>query len=179
MRYPLIESATAALYVGTTAALWGDWRELALGVVLVTFLIPITAIDLDVKRIPNALTLPSALLAIPIALVTEPSYVPEQLIAGAAATIFFLIPALVAKKGMGMGDVKLAGVLGLYLGASVAPAIMIALLSGTIVGIAVILKTGVDAGRKTAVPFGPFLALGAIVSIFVGATIIDAYLSTF
>lgn len=179
VRYPLIELATGALYVAVAAHWWGDWRELALGIVLITFLIPITAIDLDVKRIPNALTLPAALLAVPIALVTEPSFVPEQLIAGAAATVFFLIPALIAKKGMGMGDVKLAGVLGLYLGASVAPAIMIALLTGTVVGVAVILKTGVDAGRKTAVPFGPFLALGAVICIFAGATIIDTYLGTF
>jgi leader peptidase (prepilin peptidase)/N-methyltransferase len=179
VRYPLVELTTGALYVGIAAYWWEDWREFALGIVLTTFLIPITAIDLDVKRIPNALTLPAALLAVPIAAVTEPSFIPEQLIAGAAATFFFLLPALIAKKGMGMGDVKLAGVMGLYLGAAVAPAIMIALLAGTVVGIAVIMRTGVSKGRKTAVPFGPFLALGSVVSIFAGASIIDAYLGTF
>lgn len=144
-----------------------------------TALIPITAIDLDVKRIPNAITAPAALLALPIAALTEPSFIPEQLIAGAAATFFFLLPALISRKGMGMGDVKLAGVMGLYLGAAVAPAILIALVSGTLIGVVVILKKGVSSGRKTAVPFGPFLALGAVVSIFAGTPIVDAYVGRF
>jgi len=178
-RYPLIEAATAALYVAAGIALWEDWRELALSVVLITFLIPITAIDLDVKRIPNALTAPAALLAVPIAAVTGPSFIPEQLIAGAAATLFFLLPALIAKKGMGMGDVKLAGVLGLYLGAPVAVAIMVALASGVLISAVIVMRTGVTAGRKTAIPFGPFLALGAVVSIFAGTAILDAYLGSF
>ena len=178
-RYPLVELGTGVLYVTVTAVLWDDPRELALGLVLVTFLIPITAIDLDVRRIPNALTLPAAVLALPIALVTEPGFVPEQLGAGAAATVFFLLPALIARQGMGMGDVKLAGVLGLYLGWPVGLAIMIALLTGTLAGIAVMLKLGVSEGRKTAVPFGPFLALGALVTLLCGATIIDAELGLF
>lgn len=178
-RYPLVEVGTAVLYMAVAAVLWEDWREMVLGLVLVTFLIPITAIDLDVRRIPNALTLPAALLAVAIALLTEPGLVPEQLGAGAAATVFFLLPALIARQGMGMGDVKLAGVLGLYLGWPVGLAIMIALFAGTIIGIAVILKVGVAAGRKTAVPFGPFLALGAVVTVLSGATIIDAYLGAF
>jgi leader peptidase (prepilin peptidase)/N-methyltransferase len=179
LRYPLIELATGALYVAIAAYWWEDWRELALGIVLVTALIPIALIDLEVKRIPNAITGPAALLAVPIAALTEPSFVPEQLIAGAAATLFFLLPALIAKKGMGMGDVKLAGVMGLYLGAAVAPAIMIALITGTVVGIGVIARSGVAKGRKTAVPFGPFLALGAVVCVFAGQSILDSYLGTF
>ncbi|MEI2702040.1 MAG: prepilin peptidase [Baekduia sp.] len=179
IRYPLIELTTGALYVAIAAYWWEDWRELALGIVLVTALIPITAIDLDVKRIPNAITAPAALLALPIAALTEPSFIPEQLIAGAAATFFFLLPALISRKGMGMGDVKLAGVMGLYLGAAVAPAILIALVSGTLIGVVVILKKGVSSGRKTAVPFGPFLALGAVVSIFAGTPIVDAYVGRF
>ena len=178
-RYPLVELATGVLYVAIAAAYWEDWRELVLGIVLVTALIPITLIDLDVRRIPNAITAPAALLALPLAAVTEPGFIPEQPIAGAAATVFFLLPALISRKGMGMGDVKPAGVLGLYLGAAVAPAIMIALVAGTVVGVVVIARSGVAEGRKTAVPFGPFLALGATVSIFAGARIIDAYLGTF
>lgn len=179
VRYPLIEIGTAALYIAIAAYWWEDWRELALGITFVTFLIPITAIDLDVKRIPNALTAPAAALAIPIAALTEPSFIPEQLMAAAAALIFFLIPALIAKKGMGMGDVKLAGVMGLYLGWAVFPAILIALVAGTLIGVLVMAKAGVKDGRKTAIPFGPFLALGSVICIFTGSGLLDAYTGTF
>lgn len=179
IRYPLIELTTGALYVVIAAVWWEDWRELALGIVFVTFLIPITAIDLDVRRIPNALTAPAALLAVPIAAVTEPSFIPEQLMAALVALTFFLLPALIAKKGMGMGDVKLAGVMGLYLGWAALPAILIALLAGTLVGVIVMARRGVQSGRKTAIPFGPFLALGSVICIFAGSGLIDAYTGTF
>jgi leader peptidase (prepilin peptidase)/N-methyltransferase len=80
---------------------------------------------------------------------------------------------------MGMGDVKLAGVMGLLLGAAVAPAILVALLAGVAVGAFVIARRGVSEGRKTAVPFGPFLALGAVVGVFAGHQLIDAYVHNF
>jgi leader peptidase (prepilin peptidase)/N-methyltransferase len=80
---------------------------------------------------------------------------------------------------MGMGDVKLAGVLGLYLGRAVAPAILIALIAGVVLGAAIIASKGAKEGRKTAVPFGPFLALGGMVAFFVGNELVDAYLDTF
>jgi len=78
-----------------------------------------------------------------------------------------------------MGDVKLAGVLGLYLGRAVGPAILVALLSGTLVGAVIIARKGAREGRKTAVPFGPFLALGGLVGLFAGPDIVDWYLDTF
>jgi leader peptidase (prepilin peptidase)/N-methyltransferase len=77
---------------------------------------------------------------------------------------------------MGMGDVKLAAVIGLVLGRAVAPALMIALIAGTVVGIGVMARRGVAEGRKTAIPFGPFLALGAVVGLFAGDAIVNAYL---
>jgi leader peptidase (prepilin peptidase) / N-methyltransferase len=77
---------------------------------------------------------------------------------------------------MGMGDVKLAGVLGLYLGSSVAPAILVATLSGVIVGAFVMAHTGVQQGRKTAIPFGPFLAVGGVVGLLAGPAIVHWYL---
>jgi leader peptidase (prepilin peptidase)/N-methyltransferase len=84
--------------------------------------------------------------------------------------------ALAYPHGMGMGDVKLAGVMGLYLGRSVAVALLVAVLVGAIVGTAVMARVGVKEGRKTAVPFGPFLALGGVVALLVGPAIVHWYL---
>jgi leader peptidase (prepilin peptidase)/N-methyltransferase len=80
---------------------------------------------------------------------------------------------------MGMGDVKLAGVMGLYLGRSVAPAMLVALLAGTVVGVAIMARKGALEGRKTAIPFGPFLSLGAVVGVLAGPAIVHWYLNTF
>jgi leader peptidase (prepilin peptidase)/N-methyltransferase len=80
---------------------------------------------------------------------------------------------------MGMGDVKLAGVMGLFLGLNVIPALAIAFLSGTVVGIAVMAKHGSKEGRKKGVPFGPFLALGGLIAIVAGSDLIDLYTKTF
>jgi leader peptidase (prepilin peptidase)/N-methyltransferase len=80
---------------------------------------------------------------------------------------------------MGMGDVKLAGMLGLYLGRAVAPAIFAALILGVVVGAAIIARKGAEEGRKTAVPFGPFLAAGALIALFAGDALVDAYLDRF
>jgi leader peptidase (prepilin peptidase)/N-methyltransferase len=178
-RYPAVEAVTAALYVLVVALKWGDVLQMTLGLVLVTFLVPIAVIDLDLKIIPNKLTGPAAALALALGAVLEPSYLPEQLAAGAGALIFFLLPALIHRKGMGMGDVKLVAVLGLYLGRAVAPAIFIALILGVVVGAAVIASKGVSDGRRTKVPFGPFLAVGALVAFFVGDGIVDSYTDRF
>ena len=109
----------------------------------------------------------------------DPAGEPERLIAAAAAGGFLLVAALAYPAGMGMGDVKLAGVMGLCLGAAVAPAVMIALVSGVLVGVVVIARKGAMAGRKTAVPFGPFLALGGLVAVFAGQQIVDLYTKHF
>jgi leader peptidase (prepilin peptidase)/N-methyltransferase len=177
-RYPVVEAITAVLYVAVVAA-GDDALHIALGLVLVTFLVPIAVIDLDLKRIPNALTGPAAVVALAVGAIFDPSHLPEQLIAGASALLFFLLPALIHNKGMGMGDVKLAGVLGLYLGASVAPALFFALILGVVVGVAVIASQGMTEGRRVKIPFGPFMAAGAVVAFFVGSGIVDSYTSSF
>jgi leader peptidase (prepilin peptidase)/N-methyltransferase len=79
---------------------------------------------------------------------------------------------------MGMGDVKLIGVLALFVGPSVGVALLVGLVTGTVVGGAIIARVGLHAGRKTAVPFGPFLALGGLVAVFAGPELLDAYLTT-
>lgn len=177
-RYPAVEAATAVLYVAVAVGRHGA-LDIALGLLLVTALVPITLIDLDLRLIPNAITLPASVAAVLVAVVLDPGFVPEQLLAGAAAGGFFLLAALVHPRGMGMGDVKLAGMLGLYLGRAVAPAVLVALVGGILVGAVIIARKGAREGRRTAVPFGPFLALGGLVALFAGNALVDAYLSTF
>ena len=178
-RYPIVEASTAVLWVAVVAAKWDDAAEIALGIALVTLLIPVILIDLDVRLIPNKLTGPFAVLALIIGLALDLDGVPEQLIAAAAAGGFFLLAALLYPRGMGMGDVKLVAVMGLYLGRAVAPAIFLGLIGGVVVGAIIVSRVGARAGRKTAVPFGPFLAAGALVALFVGDALVDAYTGTF
>jgi leader peptidase (prepilin peptidase)/N-methyltransferase len=179
-RYPLVEGACAALAAGVALTLRGDGaQELLLGLALTALLVPIALIDLDHRIIPNALTALGAVAALAIGLATDPAGVPEQLIAGAAAGGFLLLAALARPGGMGMGDVKLAGMLGLFLGREVTVALLVAFVAGSLFGVAVMARRGVAAGRKTAVPFGPFLALGGLVAVLAGSAIVDWYLRSF
>jgi leader peptidase (prepilin peptidase)/N-methyltransferase len=177
-RYPLVELLTAAFFAAVVIDT-GANEHVWLGLALVAVLVPVSFIDLDHRIIPNAIVLPGAVAAIAIVAATEPSKLGEHLIAGAAAAGFLLVAVLAYPRGMGMGDVKLAGVLGLYLGRSVGPAMLVALLSGTIVGVVIIARKGAAEGRKTAVAFGPFLALGGLVGLFFGPDIVDWYLDSF
>ena len=178
-RYPLVEGATAALWIAVVAAKWGDPAAIALGLALVTLMVPVVLIDLEHRLIPNRLTGPFAVLAVALGLALDPGFVPEQLLAGTAAGGAFLVAALAHPRGMGMGDVKLAAVMGLYLGRAVAPAIFLGLIAGVVVGAVIIARVGAAQGRRTAVPFGPFLALGAIAALFAGEPVMDAYLDRF
>jgi leader peptidase (prepilin peptidase)/N-methyltransferase len=178
IRYPLVEATTAVLYALVVVAK-DDALDIALGLLLVTALVPITLIDLELRLIPNRITLPAAVAAVLAAVILDVSFVPEQLIAGAAAGGFFLLAALAYPRGMGMGDVKLAGMLGLYLGRAVAPGIFVGLIAGVVVGAVIIARKGAREGRKTAVPFGPFLALGGLFGLFFGDAVMDAYLDRF
>ncbi|HTX44881.1 MAG TPA: prepilin peptidase [Solirubrobacteraceae bacterium] len=174
-RYPIVEATTAALAVSVVLVRHST-HDVALGLALVAVLVPVALIDYDHRIIPNKLTLPAAIVAIGIGLATRPAGVPEQLISGAAAGGFLLVFALAYPRGMGMGDVKLAAVLGLFLGRSVAVAMLSGVLIGAIVGGVVMARVGVSAGRKTAVPFGPFLALGGVIALLVGPEIVHWYL---
>jgi leader peptidase (prepilin peptidase)/N-methyltransferase len=178
-RYPIVEAVTAALFAAVAAVHLHNTAMLVMGLVLVAFLVPIAAIDLDTKKIPNKLTLPAAVLAVVLGTALDPGGEVERLIAGAAAGGALLLPSLLAPGGMGMGDAKLVGVLGLFLGVWVLPAFFVAFASGTIVGIGMIVRKGVHASRKTPIPFGPFLALGGVVGLLAGNEIVNAYLGTF
>jgi leader peptidase (prepilin peptidase)/N-methyltransferase len=174
-RYPITEALTGALFAAVVivkGASTGIWLDL----IFVAGLVAITQIDLEHQIIPNRIVAPLALAAVVLTAVFQPHLLGERLIAGAAAGGFLLVAVLAYPAGMGMGDVKLAAVMGLVLGRAVAPAMFIALIAGTVVGVAVMARKGVRDGRKTRVPFGPFLALGSIVALFAGDALVNVYL---
>jgi leader peptidase (prepilin peptidase) / N-methyltransferase len=177
-RYPLVELTTGLLYAAVVLAK-DDAVEIALGLLLVTAVVPIVLIDLEHRLIPNKITLPAAIAGVIAILVFDPEYIVEALIAGAAAGGFFFLAAVLYPRGMGMGDVKLAGLLGLYLGRAVGPALFAALILGVLVGGIIIARVGAAAGRKTAVPFGPFLAIGGLFGFFFGEDLANDYLDRF
>ena len=174
-RYPIVEALTGTLAVAVVLVKHST-HDVVLGLMLVGVLLPIALIDLEHRVIPNVITAPAAVAAIVIGLALKPSGVSEQLIAGAAAGGFLLVFVLAYPRGMGMGDVKLAAVLGLYLGRSVAVAVLVAVLAGAVAGGVIMAKLGVAKGRKIAVPFGPFLAAGGLVALLAGPPIVHWYL---
>jgi leader peptidase (prepilin peptidase)/N-methyltransferase len=177
-RYPLTELTLGALYVATVAVLWEDPTEVVLGLAFVTTLVAITLTDLERRVIPNRILIVAAAAGVAIAAVGDPGSLPERAIATTAAGGGLFLVALAYPRGMGLGDVKLAAVMGLYLGRNVAPALFVALLTGSIVGLALIARHGAEA-RKRAIPFGPFLAFGGVVGLLAGDQLVDLYLSTF
>jgi leader peptidase (prepilin peptidase)/N-methyltransferase len=178
VRYPAVEAVTLALCAAVVLALGLD-AEALLGIALVLLLVPVTLIDLEFRIIPNRLLLVGAAAALALLIALQPDELPGHLIAAGAAGGFFLIAAMAYPSGMGMGDVKLAAVLGLFLGRAVAPAVFVALIAGTVVGAVIIARKGAREGRKTAIPFGPYLALGGLAGLFAGDAIVDWYLTNF
>jgi leader peptidase (prepilin peptidase)/N-methyltransferase len=160
-QYPLVELVTGVLYAAV-AITAHDALDVALGLLLVTVLVPVTLIDLEHRLIPNRITAPAAGAALVAIVALDPGFL-----------------AIASPRGMGMGDVKLVALLGLYLGRAVGPAILVALVLGVVVGAAIIARKGTTAGRKTAVPFGPFLAAGGLLAYFVGDAIVNGYLDRF
>jgi leader peptidase (prepilin peptidase)/N-methyltransferase len=177
-RYPGTELALAAIFVAIVLVFRDDPVELALGLIFAVTLVTITLTDLERRVIPNRVLIASALVGIAIAALADPSSLPVRIAAAAGAGGLLFAAALAYPRGMGMGDVKLATVMGLYLGRSVIPALLIGFASGAIAGLALIARDGA-AARKRAIPFGPFLALGGLVGLLAGPEIIDWYLATF
>jgi leader peptidase (prepilin peptidase)/N-methyltransferase len=176
-RYPLVELATALVFAAVVAVRGFD-DDLVLELPFVAALIALAAIDFDHKLLPNKIVYPLAAYGVIATLLVDRDDLVENLIAGAGAFAFLLAAVIAYPRGMGMGDVKLAGAMGLYLGLSVIPALLAAFLSGSVVGIYIIAREGA-AGRKKAVPFGVFLALGGIVGVLAGPELIDVYETNF
>ncbi len=174
-RYPLAELAVGLLFVATVLVYRNDAAEAAIGLVFVAMLAVVTLTDLERRIIPNKVLIAGAILCVAIAAPADPGGLPERAIAAIAAGGVFFLVALAYPAGMGLGDVKLAATMGLFLGRAVAPAILIALLVASLVGVALIARHGSQA-RKMAIPFGPFLALGGIVGLLAGEQLVDLYL---
>lgn len=177
-RYPLTELATGLLWAATVLVLWDEPGEIALGLVFVTTLVIVTVTDLELRLIPNRVLLAATIAGLAIIAVSDPGTLPERLAAALGAGGLFFGAALAYPRGMGLGDVKLAATMGLFLGRDVAAAILVALVAGSAVGLALLLRHG-SAARKQAIPFGPFLALGGVVGLLAGDQLVDWYLGTF
>lgn len=172
-RYPLVELVTGGLFAAVIL-----FRGLApnglLGLALVAVLVPVAFIDLKHRIIPNAVLATGAVAGLVLLGALDRGMLPEHLASAAGAFTFFLLAALAYPGGMGMGDVKLAGVMGLYLGAAVAPALLAAFTAGALVGLAIMAREGA-AARKRGVPFAPFLALGGLVGVLAGPELVQLY----
>jgi leader peptidase (prepilin peptidase)/N-methyltransferase len=141
-------------------------------------LVAVTLTDLARRVIPNRVLLAGAVVGLAIIVATDPGSLAGRAIAAAGAGGFLLLGAVSDRDGMGMGDVKLAAVMGLYLGRAVVPALLVAFAAGALVGLAIIAREGGGA-RNRALPFAPFLALGGIVGLWAGESMVRWYLDGF
>ncbi len=173
LRYPAVELVTGLLFV---ACAWrfGLTLDAAVAAFFCAALVAVSATDLEHRIIPNRVVVPAAAVVLLAQTALHPSV--EWLIAGFGASAFLLAAALAYPKGMGMGDVKLALLLGAMLGRTLPVALMIGMVAGLLPSIVLVARHGVQA-RKMGIPFAPFLALGAIVALFAGHPLLDAYLS--
>jgi leader peptidase (prepilin peptidase)/N-methyltransferase len=182
-RYPIVEGLTGALFAVTLAVDGLHWVALP-HLLLVAVLILVSDIDLEFQIIPDVVILPTAVVGLATMTALSLARVHEGIwyqwpIAGFGAALFLFAIAEIYERvrhlaGMGMGDVKMALCIGVFLGVAVIPALFIAFVAGAVGGIMLIVIKG-ESG-KTAIPFGPFLAFGAIVAMYVGKPAIDAYL---
>jgi leader peptidase (prepilin peptidase)/N-methyltransferase len=180
-RYPLVEAVTAAVFVSFALRL-GVTAQLPAFLYLAAVGVALAVIDLDTRRLPDVLVLPSypvGLAALGIAALATGAYgqLGRACVGMAALFAFYFLLAFIYPAGMGFGDVKLAGVVGLYLAwlgwGSLLVGAFTGFLLGGVAGVAMLL-TG-RAGRKTAIPYGPFMLAGAFVAVLVGQQLSSAY----
>ena len=173
--YPAVELATALLLTGCLLA-FGLSLRAAAAAVFCAALVVITATDLTHRIVPNRVVLPAA--AIVLVLMTAADRSPEWAIAGIGAAAFLLLAALAYPGGMGMGDVKLALLMGVALGRVVAVALPLGMIAALVPAVYLLIRHGSRA-RKMAIPFAPFLAVGSVVALFAGDALLHAYTSLF
>jgi leader peptidase (prepilin peptidase)/N-methyltransferase len=182
VRYPLVELLTAVVFVAL-ALKFGPSSTLPAYLYLGAICVALALIDLDTKRLPDAITLPSypiGILLLGLSAFGDAGWSPlfRGLIGLAAMYAFYFVLRFAYPRGMGFGDVKLAGVLGLYTGFLGWGAWAVALFGGFLFGgiVSIGLVIAGRAGRKSKVPYGPFMVLGALVAVFAGQPLANAYL---
>ena len=172
LRYPAVELVTALLVAGSVLA-FGLTLDAAVAAFFCVALVAVSATDLEHRIIPNKIVLPAAVVVLAAQTALHPS--PEWALGALGASGFLFVAALAYPAGMGMGDVKLALLMGAMLGRTVGVALMLGMIAALLPGIVLLAKHGQKA-RKMGIPFGPFLALGSVVALFWGHTVLDAYL---
>ena len=173
--YPLVEAVTAALIVACVAV-FGPTPEAALAAGFCAVLVTLSVIDARHRIVPNRIVVPAAAVALVAHTAIDPSLAWLAWSLVAAGALFLVV--LAHPKGLGMGDVKLALLLGAVLGASVTVALMLGLFAA-LVPAAVLVSRHRASARKMAVPLVPFLSFGAVVALFFGDAILDVYLGLF
>jgi leader peptidase (prepilin peptidase)/N-methyltransferase len=157
----------------TCALVFEDTVEAVVNALGCAVLVAISITDLERRIIPNRIVVPALAAALVVQTVRDPSG--EWVLAAVGAGGFFLVLALVYPAGLGMGDVKLAAFMGAWLGWDVGVAVFVGALLGMVPALAVLVWRG-RAGRKVALPYGPFLAAGGVVGLFFGEALLDAWL---
>ena len=171
-RYPAVEAATALLVAGCALEFGWSW-DFLIASAFCAVLVTVSATDLERRIIPNRIVVPASIVLLVAQTIVHPSV--EWILAAVGASGFFLIAALAYPGGMGMGDVKLAFLLGAVLGRSVVVALFAGMIFALVPSVVLLLRHGGTA-RKMAIPFGPFLALGGVLALFAGPAILDWYL---
>ena len=174
-RYPAVELVTALLVAG---CVWkfGLTGSTAVASFFCLALVAVSATDIEHRIIPNKIVLPAAAIVLAANTALHPS--PVWALAALGASGFLFAAALAYPKGMGMGDVKLALLMGAALGKSVSVAMMIGMVAALIPGLYLLARHG-GAARKMRIPFGPFLALGSVAGLFAGPWLLQQYWSLF
>jgi leader peptidase (prepilin peptidase) / N-methyltransferase len=162
----VIGGASAVLVVGSFVR-FGLSGHALVGAILAPTLVLLAAIDLDRRLIPDVIVLPALAAVLVLQIAFYPEHTLEWVLAMLGAALFLFIPMLISPAAMGMGDVKLAALLGAALGKSVGAALFAGLLAGGAYGLVVFAREGLAARRK-AIAFGPFLAFGGLVILFFG-----------
>ena len=173
--YPAVELATAGL-VAACFVVFGLSGEAVVSAFFCAVLVAITATDITHRIVPNRIVLPAAAVVLIAQTALFPS--PEWTLGALGAAGFLLVAAIAYPAGMGMGDVKLALLLGAMLGRLVGVGLMLGMFAALVPSAVLFARHGA-AARKMGIPFAPFLAFGAVVALFVGKPLLDAYLSTF
>jgi leader peptidase (prepilin peptidase)/N-methyltransferase len=176
-RYPIVEAVTAALFAGADLA-FERTIDAVVAAALLAVLVALTAIDLERQLLPDLITLPGIVAGILANLATHRVSWPESLLGIVVGGGLFLVIILASGGGMGAGDMKLAAMLGAFLGSKV---LLLSVLLAVVVGgtLAVVLIASGLRGRKDPIPFGPFLAAGGAVGLFWGEGVVRWYVSGF